>query len=122
MTLQISTYTLQRQAEVIAEILGKDGAMRLYEGEQRPLTQRTDGRLCDCKIVSATVEGGTVTIKWESAPVTKDGNADFFRLVSGNVPVISGTIGEGMEMEMSDTKLVAGNIINAGMLVHKVMA
>ena len=116
--MQLSKFVLQSQAEVIAAMLRQDGAMRLYEGDQPELAVRTEGRLCSCPISSAVVSGGTLTITWDSATAVKEGRADYYRMVTGNIPVMGGTIGE--EMEMADREIKVGTIIDSGVLVHNV--
>lgn len=118
MTLQLSDYVQEKQSEVIAELLRKDGSLRLYSGEQRPLSQRTDGRIAECKITEVTVSGPTLTVKWDAGTATKDGNADYFRLVSGNIPVLSGSIPE--QMEMSDRALKVNMVVDSATLTHSV--
>lgn len=118
MTVQLSLYAQTQQAEALAAIIRVDGQMRLYEGEQRPLDTRTDGRLVSCPITSVTVEGGTLTVTWDQATVTKDGQADFYRITTGNIPVLSGSIPE--QMEMSDRALKVGTVVDIGTLVHSV--
>lgn len=116
--LQLSDFAAQKQAEVIAELVA-NGFFRIYSGEQPPLNLRTDGRLVDCKIVSAVANGATVTIKWESAVATKEGQADYYRIVTEkNIPVLSGSIPD--QMEMSDRELKVGTVVDAGMLLHSV--
>lgn len=122
--IQLSKYVVQQQAEVIATLLRADGALRIYSGDQPDITTRTEGRLVSCPVTEVIVEGGTLTIKWDSATVTKEGNADYFRLVSGNIPVLSGKIGssdeDDSEMQMTDRELKIGTIVDAGILVHSV--
>lgn len=129
--LQISDFAIQKQAEVISELV-TNGYFRIYSGEQPPLKVRTDGRLVDCKILSAVVNGATITISWEAAKAIKAGSADYYRVVTDkNIPVLGGKIGnkeskEEYQMEMSDRKLLAATetnaatVIDAGMLLHTV--
>lgn len=118
MTLQLSKYVIAQQCEVLAALLRTEGALRLYSGEQPNIEMRTEGRLVSCPISSVTIEGGTLTIKWDSATVTKEGSASYFRMVSGNIPVLSGSIPE--QMEMSDRELKVGTQIDAGEMTHSV--
>lgn len=115
--LQLSDYAIQKQSEVISELV-TNGFLRLYSGAQPSLKVRTEGRLCDCKIVSAVVNGATITISWESAVATKEGSADYFRIVTDkNIPVLSDTISEVM---MPDREIKVGTIVDAGTLTHTV--
>lgn len=116
--LQLSKYVITKQAEILAELLRTDGTLRLYEGAQPSIDTRTEGRLVECQISEVIVDGGTLTIKWESGTAIKDGNADYFRLCNKNIPVLSGAIPD--EMEMTDRALKVGTIVDAGMLVHSV--
>lgn len=118
--LQLSKYVISSQANVIAELLRVEGSLRLYEGTQPPISQRTEGRIVECKISEVTVEGATITVKWDAGTAIKSGQADYFRLCSKNIPVLSGAIGEGMEMEMSDREIKVGSVVDAGMLLHTV--
>lgn len=120
MTVQLSQYAQQQQATALADIIRVDGQLRLYEGEQRPLDQRTDGRLVSCQITSVTVEGGTITVTWDQATVTKEGNADFYRITTGNIPVMSGSIPK--QMEMSDRALKVNMVVDSGTLTHTVFS
>lgn len=118
MTIQLSRYVVTQQAEVIAALLRKDGALRLYSGAQPNIETRTEGRLVSCTISAVTIEGGTLTIKWDKAEVIKEGVAGFFRLVSGNIPVLSGSI--PAQMQMDDVNLKVNTIIDAGEMTHTV--
>lgn len=115
--MQLSKYVIASQAAVIAELLRKDGALRIYSGVEPSIETRTEGRLLSCPIVSVEVNGAILTIKYDSAAVTKEGSANYFRLVSGNIPVLSDTIPDEM---MSDRELKVGTIIDAGMMLHSV--
>lgn len=116
--LQLSKYTLTEMANVLAIQLRNEGALRLYSGAQPDITVRTDGRLVSCPISEVTIDGGTLTIKWESGTAIKEGSADYFRLCNKNIPVLSGSIPE--EMSMTDRALKVGTIVDAGMLIHTV--
>src|SRR3972149_9611343 len=76
LNLMISDYAMKQQsnaaAEALATILRDNGSMRLYSGEQRPLSQRTDGRLVECKLTSVTVDGGVITVEWAASKALKD--------------------------------------------------
>lgn len=129
--LQLSDFAAQKQAEVISELV-TNGFMRIYSGEQPSLKVRTEGRLVDCKILSAVVNGATITISWESAKAIKAGSADYYRVVTDkNIPVLGGKIGnkestEEYQMEMPDrtilsaTETNAATVIDAGFLTHTV--
>jgi len=128
LNLMISDYAIKQQsnaaAEALATILRDNGSMRLYAGEQRPLTQRTDGRLVECKLTSVTVEGGIITVEWSATKALKDGTVSYYRLCSGNVPVMSGSVGVTTEFNMviNNTEIKTGMDIKAGKLIHSVMA
>ena len=128
LNLLISDYAMKQQsnaaAEALATILRDNGSMRLYGGEQRPLSQRTDGRIVECKLTSVTVVEGVITVEWAASKALKDGVITYYRLCSGNVPVMSGSVGmtTGFNMVINDTKIKTGMDIKAGKLIHSVMA
>lgn len=116
--IQLSKYVTTAQANVIAELLRVEGSLRLYSGNQPEISTRTDGRLVECKLSEITVDGATLTIKWDAGTVIKDGVAGFYRLVTGNIPVLSGSIPE--QMQMDDVNLKINTIIDAGEMTHTV--
>lgn len=116
--MQLSKYVLASQCEVIASLLRTDGALRIYSGTEPDISTSTEGRLVSCPIVSVEVNGAMLTIKYESATVTKEGSADYLRLVSGNIPVLSDTIPDEM---MSDRALKIGTIVDSGFMIHNVI-
>lgn len=118
MTIQLSKYVVTAQANIIAELLRVEGSLRLYSGVQPDITTRTEGRLVECKLSEITVDGATLTIKWDAGTVIKDGVAGYYRLVSGNIPVMSGSIPDQMQIDNSDLKV--NTVIDAGTLTHSV--
>ena len=128
LNLMLSDYAMKQQsnaaAEALATILRDNGSIRWYAGEQRPLTQRTDGRLIECKLTSVTVVEGVITVEWAASKALKDGVITYYRLCSGNVPVMSGSVGMTAEFNMviNDTEIKTGMDIKAGKLIHSVMA
>jgi len=128
LNLLISDYAMKQQsnaaAEALATILRDNGSLRLYSGDQRPLSQRTDGRLAECKLTSVTVAEGIITVEWAASKAGKDGVVAYYRLCSGNVPVMSGSVGMTAEFNMviNDTEIKAGMEIKEGKLIHSVMA
>lgn len=117
MTIQLSKYVVSSQANIIAELLRVEGSLRLYSGAQPEISTRTEGRLVECKLSEITVSDGTITVKWDAGTAIKSGQADFFRLCSKNIPVLSDTISEIM---MPDRELKVGTIVSAGELKHSV--
>ena len=135
--LMISDYAMKQQsnaaAEALATILRDNGSMRLYGGEQRPLSQRTDGRIVECKLTSVTVDGGVITVEWAASKALKDAvvtlrrdeRVTYYRLCSGNVPVMSGSVGmtaAEFNMVINNTEIKDGMDIKAGKLIHSVRA
>ena len=126
--LMISDYAMKQQsnaaAEALATILRDNGSLRLYSGEQPLLKTRTDGRIVECKLTSVTVDGGIITVEWAASKALKDGTITYYRLCSGNVPVMSGSVGMTTEFNMviNDTEIKTGMDIKAGKLIHSVRA
>src|SRR3990170_2708251 len=129
LNLMISDYAMKQQsnaaAEALATILRDNGSLRLYSGEQRPLSQRTDGRLVECKLTSVTVDGGIITVEWAASKALKDGTVTYYRICTGNVPVMSGSVGmttEEFNMVINNTEIKTGMDIKEGKLIHSVRA
>lgn len=116
--MQLSKYVIAQQCEVIAALLRADGALRLYSGSEPDISVRTEGRLVSCPVTSVTIEGATLTIKWDAGTVIKDGVAGYYRIVSGNIPVMSGSIPDQMQIDNADLKV--NTVIDAGTLTHSV--
>ena len=128
LNLLISDYAMKQQsnaaAEALATILRDNGSMRLYSGDHPPLNIRTDGRIVECKITNVTVDGSVVTVEWSASKALKNGTITYYRLCSGNVPVMSGSVGMTAEFNMviNDTEIKTGMDIKAGKLIHSVMS
>src|SRR3989337_1988211 len=123
--LMISDYAMKEQsnaaAEALAIILRDNGSMRLYSGEQPSLKTRTDGRLVECKLTSVTVAEGIITVEWSASKALKDGEVTYYRICTGNVPVMSGSVGmttEDFNMVINNTEIKSGMDIKAGKLIH----
>ena len=129
LNLMISDYAMKQQsnaaAEALATILRDNGSLRLYAGEQRPLRTRTDGRIVECKLTSVTVAEGVITVEWSASKALKDGTVTYYRLCSGNVPVMSGSVGmtaAEFNMVINDTEIKTGMDMKAGKLIHSTRA
>jgi hypothetical protein len=127
--LQISIFVLNQQAEALAKILMDNGSMRLYAGIQPLITTRTDGRLSENKITSATVNDGALTVKWTESRVFKSGTVSYYRLCTGNIPVMAGSVGvetknsdgsftSNFDMSIAETDIKIGMVIPSGTLIH----